>query len=188
MQFRKILTWTFCSAFTLFLSSTYAESGNMLPDVQNDMHPAAGYFFSVGLLPPVAGSMNFGYQFNRNFGLQAGVLGIWESTLGLDFDTATIYDVAMRGVLPLGNRGEMFGKLGVGVINGQVQVSLPVFGTIKQTGESVGPTFGLGFGFYFTPHWVGTLEYSGIYSVGSKTLKDGVKGVPMIGVAYHFAG
>ncbi len=188
MRFTKILKWVSCSIAAIFLSNSYAQSADTVPDDQNPANSAAGYFISVATFPIYAGSINVGYHFTRNLGIQAGVLGIWQSALGLDVDTAAIYDVAMRVALPLGDHGELFGKLGVGLINGQVQVALPLFGTIKQSGQSIGPTFGLGLGYYFTRHWAGTIEYSGIYSLGSRVLKDGVKGVPMIGVAYHFVG
>lgn len=188
MRLTSMLKWLFCSIVAMFLSNTDAQSTDTVSNADNPVNSAAGYFLSVSAFPIYAGSINIGYHFTRNLGIQAGVLSIWETALGLDVDTATIYDVAMRGAVPLGDHGEIFGKLGVGIIDGQVQVSLPLFGTIKQSGSSIGPTFGLGLGYYFTRHWTGTLEYSGIYSVGSQVLKNGVKGVPMIGVTYHFVG
>jgi hypothetical protein len=177
-----------CGAlFSLFLIDTCAQADTDI-GAESPANSAAGYFISVNTLPPFAAGMNAGYQFTRNLGVQAGVIGIWESDFGLEVDTAAIYDIALRGVVPIGNHGEFFSKLGVGIIDGQVNVSAPLIGTIKQNGQSMGPTFGVGFGYYFTRRWVGTVEYTGIYSVGSSVLKDGIKGLPMIGVTYHFVG
>lgn len=184
---KSCLTIACGTLFSLFLINTYAQT-DVYSSADSPANSAAGYFLSVNTLPPFAAGMNAGYQFTRNLGVQAGVIGIWETNFGLDVDTATIYDVAMRGVVPIGDHGEFFSKLGVGMIDGQVKVSLPLFGTVKQNGQSMGPTFGVGFGYYFTRRWAGTVEYTGIYSVGSKVLKNGVKGLPMIGVAYHFVG
>lgn len=178
-----------CLFFSSYLINSYAATEDAAPLNSEDAAAySSGYFISANMLPPFAGEINGGYQFNRNLGLQLGVIGIWQTSFGLDFDTATIYDIAMRGAMPLGSSAEVFGKLGVGVINGKVKVAVPLLGTIKQTGESVGPTFALGLGYYFTRHLTGNIEYTGIYSTGSSVLQNGVKGLPMIGITYHFTG
>jgi hypothetical protein len=186
---KKCLRIVGCLFSLSYLIASYAGDQNNVPISSEDAAEySSGYFISAGMLPPIAGEINGGYLFNRNLGLQLGLVSLWDSSFGWDFDTATIYDIAMRGSVPLGSKGEFFGKLGVGVINGEVKVSMPWIGTIKQTGESVGPTFALGLGYYFTRHLAGTIEYTGIYSTGSTLLRNGVKAVPLIGVTYHFTG
>lgn len=186
---KKYLQIACCLFSSSYLIYTYADTQDAAPlSSQDAVEYSSGYFISANMLPPYAGEINGGYMFSRNIGLQLGLIGIWQTVLGFDVDAATIYDIALRGAMPLGDTGEVFGKLGVGVINGQVKVTMPLLGTIKQTGESVGPTFAVGLGYYFTRHLAGTIEYTGIYSTGSSVLRNGVKGLPMIGVTYHFTG
>ena len=134
----------------------------------------------------VVNSLYAGYQLTPYFGVQAGVMGIWDGFAPFQIDTATIYSVDARGVLPLGMHAELFGKLGVGIINAQVQTSFPGLFSGTQTAESFGPTYGLGFGYCFTPSWTATIQLDGIYTTGSQILRSGFKQAPTIGVMYHF--
>jgi opacity protein-like surface antigen len=119
------------------------------------------------------GGLNLGDQFTPNFGAELGA-----SIYSLAFSTLTMYDLVAKGVLPLNQRGEFFGKLGVGL----ARLRVCVLGCDSH--ERVGPAFGLGFAYNFTHRWAGTLEYNGIYL--SSPYSKGIVGALTIGATRHF--
>lgn len=175
-----------CSALVTCFSVTFAADANNTSSASsNATNLSTGFYGSFSTLL-VVNSLYAGYQFTPHLGVQAGVMGIWDGFAPFQIDTATIYSVDARGVLPLGMHAEFFGKLGVGMINAQVKTYFPGLFSGTQTAESIGPTYGLGFGYCFTPSWAATIQLDGIYTTGSHILKSGFKQAPTIGVTYHF--
>lgn len=119
------------------------------------------------------GGINLGDQFTPNFGAELGA-----SIYSLAFSTLTMYDLVGKGVLPLNQRGEFFGKLGLGL----ARLRVCVLGCDSH--ERVGPAFGFGFAYNFTHRWAGTLEYNGIYL--SSPYSKGIVGALTIGATRHF--
>ena len=77
---------------------------------------------------------NVGYLFNRYYGVEAGLTGS---------DNYFMYDAAVKGVLPLSNLVNLYGKLGAGVNN--------YSGTNSPT--TVGLLYGAGVGFNIAHNW-----------------------------------
>lgn len=170
MKLPKITVLTACALMTM---SAFAQTNRV-----------TGFFVSLNTLPVFVYGVDAGYQFTPNVGLQAGVQTLWAMSGFAGLDSATIYDVAVRGILPVGAKAEFFGKLGVGVITGTSETYIL---NSKQTTESVGATYGLGFGYCFTPRWMLAIQATGIYSTGSQLISSGFKAIPTISVTYHFA-
>lgn len=175
MQFNKILKISFCAVISAFLTNTYANT-----------NLSTGVFASLNTFP-IGLSGTLGYQFTPHFGLQADALGAISGGAGFDFDNVSIYDIAIRGVMPLATRAELFAQLGVGVVSASETFNLPSVPQFTINAQSVGPTYGLGFGYCFTKHWMLSILGFGIYSTDSQVIKSGFKTIPMIGLTYHFA-
>lgn len=183
---RKILKFFCCvAAAGLLTGVAYAQSSESSFPAENN---TTGTFASFSTLLIING-VELGYQFTPTWGVEGDVFSMWGTELGFDIDTATIYSVAMRGVLPLGKQFELFGKLGVGVINAQVKIYNIFNNTVlyNKTSEAMGPTLGVGLGYCFTSHWMLTAQYNGIYTSGTSILRSGFKGMPTVGITYHFA-
>lgn len=83
---------------------------------------SSGAYFDVGLgasnisnLPTGAATanMNWGYNFNRGFALEAGWAAMPSSQWGM-LDNYNVYDIAAKGTIPLSNVFDLYGRLGVG--------------------------------------------------------------------------
>ena len=77
---------------------------------------------------------NFGYMFDRYFAVEAGFTG------GNNY---FMYDGAVKGILPLNNIVDLYGKLGVGINNYNGLFS----------NSSVGLLYGGGIAFHIAPKW-----------------------------------
>lgn len=189
MQLSKIITRLLVTVFAgyLLVPTGFAVS-NISSDTQiYPKNTTTGMFASLGGIPPVIGQVVIGYQFTPNWGVQLGAEGIWGTISGFDLDTVGIYDAAIRGILPLGTRFQLYGKIGLGIIHGEQVFTNPFTGNVyTDISESVGPTFALGLGFCFSPHWMLSIEGNGIYSTGSSLLRDGFKTLPLITITYNF--
>lgn len=166
----KITVLTVCAFMTM---SAFAQ-----------INRVTGFFVSLNTLPVFVYGVDVGYQFTPTIGLQAGAQTLWALSGFAGVDSATIYDVAARGILPIDSKAEFFGKLGVGMVNGTSNTYIL---NSKQTTDSVGVTYGLGFGYCFTPRWMLAVQATGIYSTGSQLIRSGFKTIPTINVTYHFA-
>lgn len=186
MQIKKIIKLSSCVVLSAFLTNTYAQSAATHSNTTNN---STGFFVSLNALPIFAGGVDLGYLFTQHFGVQAGVFGFWSTSTGFDLENATIYDIAMRGVLPVGDHAEFFGKLGVGVISATENLYNPFVPNqilATWTAQSFGPTYALGFGYCFTKHWMASIQGTGIYSTGSQLIRSGFKIIPTVGVTYTF--
>ncbi len=145
---------------------------------------------------PAAGGLNIGYLFNRYFGVEAGVQGytqsnsINETIFGDNVnDSASVSMiagyVAAKGVLPLGDSFDLYGKLGVGSFAMYYDETLSDnSGTVTASANKTeaAPMFAAGVGFYPANHVEISLEQS-IYYLHDEQVGFGFTGA---GVTYHF--
>jgi OmpA-OmpF porin, OOP family len=107
-----------------------------------------------------------GYQFNRNFALEAsyfdyGSVSASGQTFGVPFNVsgdATAFGIAAVGILPLGDRFSLFGKLGL--LNTEIDVTAAGIGGAFSDSDSetglhigVGVMFDLGRNFSMRAEW-----------------------------------
>lgn len=114
-----------------------------------------------------------GYEFNRNLAVEIGYADLGEAkgsgTIGGGINIqgnskATAFDVVGVGILPIGERFGVYGKLGLyaGEISGHGTASLPNFPSSQSTtgdDSASGGTFGLGARYSFTRHVAARVEW-----------------------------
>jgi OmpA-OmpF porin, OOP family len=92
-----------------------------------------------------------GYQFNRNFALEAsyfdyGSVSASGQTFGIPFSVsgdATAFGIAAMGILPLGDRVSLFGKLGL--LNTEIDVTAAgIGGAVSESDSETGLHIGVG--------------------------------------------
>lgn len=106
---------------------------------------------------PSAIKLNAGYQFNRNFAIEGGYLGLSDEDY-IDYlgDSATNsvsgWDIKAVGILPLSYQFSLLGKLGIADIRSSTNTytSSPYFTYTYGTSSKSGLTYGLGAKFDFT--------------------------------------
>jgi hypothetical protein len=89
-----------------------------------------------------AGSVNAGYNFNRAFALEGGYNVLASSQFGATV-TSNIFDVAVKGTLPLSDVFSLYGRAGVG------------YGIDGWSGTASG-----------TPSWLCAGQYNANYATG----------------------
>ncbi len=87
---------------------------------------------STGSSYNFAGNANAGYMFNRYFGVEGGFTAS---------NNYYLYDVAAKGVLPLGDVVDLYGKLGFGLSN---------YNGPNANGDIF---YGAGVAFHIAPDW-----------------------------------
>ena len=95
----------------------------------------------------------FGKQFSRSFDLEVSYrdLGTHQQTIGANTVDAeiTAYDIAARGVLPLGKRIQLFGKAGLARV--EIDGSLDAGGLVQNLDvDDWDPIYGVGLDFKLT--------------------------------------
>lgn len=89
---------------------------------ENSSLDYSGAYFDVGLgasrisnLPSGAATanLNWGYNFNKGFALEAGWAGMPSGQWGM-LDNYNVYGVAAKGTIPLSNTFSLYGRLGLG--------------------------------------------------------------------------
>lgn len=131
----------------------------------------------------------FGYQFHRNWGVEAGyndfgqaVATYPESGLNNEYTGAIKgWEFSVKGNLPLTENLDLFGKAG----------------TLKWDGDNTGPysyhsdddwapMVGIGLEYKLTPSWVARVEYQYFDSVGSDQLGGSNIHFTSLGLSYRF--
>lgn len=81
-----------------------------------------GWYFDLGAgasktenLPTGAANINVnvGYEFTKGLGLEVGWIGMPSQQYG-SFDNYNVYDLALKGSIPMGDTFSLYGRLGVG--------------------------------------------------------------------------
>ena len=106
-------------------NNSYGDSHPVYVDINSGVNTSNN---NLGL------NANVGYLFNRYYAVEAGLTGS---------DNYFLYDVAAKGILPLGSIVNLYGKLGVGVNN--------YSGTNSPT--TIGILYGAGVGFNIAHNW-----------------------------------
>ena len=167
------LTGAVCS---LFLMTASAES----LDAYN-LHN--GFYLTGNTMPIFAGGVDAGYLFTPRLGVEVGYDSIWDWYL-LGTVDVSMYHLDVKTIMPFGSRGELFGKFGVGIINGTEKNTL--LSNYNQTSQSWGASVGFGIGYDVMPSWVITLEANGMIYPESHTLNGGLALIPSIGLTHYF--
>ncbi len=137
---------------------------------------------------PAAGGLNVGYLFNRYVGLEVGLQGYTQS----DSISTSLFSAssslsmlasyaAVKGVLPLGDSFDIYGKLGAAAFTTFESVTVGGISTSANTTEAA-PLFAAGVGFYPVKQVEISLDQS-IYYLHNEKIGFGFTGA---GVTYHF--
>lgn len=120
-----------------------------------------------------AASLFLARQFNTHFAVEGGFAHYSVSFLG-----ASIFDVVAKGILPLGSRVMLFGKLGGAL----AETEACFLGC--ETHNEFAPAVGAGLGVGINQNWATTLEYNAVY-LSSSTV-SGLIGGLTIGATRYF--
>jgi len=98
-----------------------------------------------------------GYSFFRNFAVEAGYVDVGqasiETTVPIQSSSSAEADgfaLEAVGVLPLGERFELFAKYGWYMWDATVSASIQGLGTVSASDDGTDPTYGIGFGWNVT--------------------------------------
>jgi hypothetical protein len=124
---KKIVGIILCSAtVTAFAAdNSYSSNNPVYVDANVGVNTSSN---DLGL------NANIGYLFNNYYGIEGGITGS---------NNYFMYDAAVKGVLPLGDVINLYGKLGIGVNN--------YSGT--NSPNQVGLLYGAGVGFNVSRNW-----------------------------------
>lgn len=102
-----------------------------------------------------------GYLFNEHFGLEGGVANLRKSTLSGAGYTVTgepqSYYLAGRAALPIGNRFELYGKVGAARTHTRLNVTGNVL--VSAANNQTSPLLGVGAAFMFDKQVAAVIEY-----------------------------
>ena len=132
-------------------------SGDMLP------------FSSSAMSEGVSGRVAAGYQFNQYVAVEGGY-----TMTGQDFLSSVqqnAIDLEVKGILPLADKFNVFGKLGGAYVDQR-----------SSDADGVQPLYGLGIGYDISPQVSADLSWTRV--VGNDSIKD--SNLFAVGVAYHF--
>lgn len=135
-----------------------------------------------------------GYQFNRNFAIEAGYIDLGEASAAgptPPFGTtsviqeATAFDVVAVGMLPIMDRFSVFGKLGFYRADTDVSVTNTVLGSFSESDSNTDLTFGAGVRYDFTRNLAVRAEWQRYSDLGISDLESDVD-VFSLGVLWRF--
>lgn len=130
-----------------------------------------------------------GYQFSRNFALEMGLTGVGEfEASGIGQRTTInigIAEGAAVGILPLGDKFSIFGKVGLYTANVETRTET-IFGSSTEDKRSTDLTYGAGVGFAVTPKLQVRGEWQRYQDVESADLRKSDVDIVTLGVVYRF--
>ncbi len=162
--FKKIIALAVLSSFAGTLCAGTAPG----PYIEGQLGKTViGIFWDWGNqagVGPVGWAVNGGYQFSPHFAVEGGYMGASEGF--------SIFDAALKGIIPVCNRFNLFGKLGAGYL-------ASINNSHHDNGQT-GPFLGVGAGYSITPNLDFNVQLSG--------LTWGVINVGLVstGLSYHF--
>lgn len=142
---------------------------------------------------PGAAGFNIGFQFNPHLALEASIQSLYEHTnwnfgygiKGSESDDIMFPALAVKGILPIGNRITFYAKAGAAIAIVSVKAT-GVFANstanVQSTGSEFAPMLGAGMGIYLTHHFETSIDQTFYYLTKDKT----VYGMTGIGLTYHF--
>ena len=112
-----------------------------------------------------------GYQFNRNFALEAGYTDLGQASadfpgMGSVSLGASGFEFMALGIAPLGERWSLYGKLGLFAWDIDVSDSTGLVGNFSESGTDL--TYGFGVGVDFTKRWGARFEYQVYSDIGNE--------------------
>ena len=90
-----------------------------------------------------AGAINAGYNFNHALALEVGYNLLPSSQFGTTTVTENVFDVAVKGTLPLTEMFSLYGRLGVGIGNNNWSGTAPAGNCVLCT-SGLSSTYGVG--------------------------------------------
>lgn len=90
-----------------------------------------------------AGAINVGYNFNQALAIEIGDTLLPSSQFGTTTVTENVFDVAVKGTLPLSEMFSLYGRLGLGVGSNSWSGTAPV-GNCILCGSGLNSTYGVG--------------------------------------------
>jgi LysM repeat protein len=157
---------------------------------------SSGAYFDIGLgasnisnLPTGAATanMNWGYNFNRGFALEAGWTAMPSSQWGM-LDNYNVYDIAAKGTIPLSNVFDLYGRLGLGAAYSSWSGTCldPMYSTPGSTWSMVG-LVGVGVAFNLNQNFSLYLENNNYIPTTSRSSGAfGEASSVMFGFQYNF--
>jgi len=130
----------------------------------------------------LGGEIFGGYQFNKYIAAEAGYIQFANtkaSGLGLSQTIKThAFDVVAKGILPINNQFELFGKAGL------ARISAKSSGDIKGSASATRPIAAIGASYFVTKSLSIDASFTRIFKGGNFDTNGDLAGV---GVSYHFA-
>lgn len=140
---RKILAILLCGmSFGGYAADTTIANNSDTSDVYVNVNTG---FATFANLPTGswAGALNVGYNFNQALAIEIGDTLLPSSQLGTTTVTENVFDVAVKGTLPLTEMFSLYGRLGLGVGSNSWSGTAPV-GNCILCGSGLNSTYGVG--------------------------------------------
>jgi OOP family OmpA-OmpF porin len=151
--------------------SKYDLSNNGTGPFGSDDHDTAAKIYGGGM-------------FNQNFGLELGYIHFGEIDRAGGSTRAQGLNLSLVGKAPLGDRFDVFGKLGT--TYGWTRTSTAVASGLPGGKENgFGVSYGVGGSYYFTPQLAGVLEWESHDLKFAGTGRDQIKAVT-VGLRYNY--
>jgi OmpA-OmpF porin, OOP family len=132
----------------------------------------------------VASKIYAGGSFNRNLGLELAYIHMGTMDRAGGSTRAQGVDLSLVGRVPLGDRFDVFGK--VGTTYGWTRASaVPASGLGGGKDHGFGVSYGVGASYYFTPQWAAVLEWESHDFRFAGTGRDAVHATT-VGVRYNY--
>jgi len=128
-----------------------------------------------------------GYQINKHFAVELGYYQLGEATASGTF-RATIeskaWDLVAVGILPIGDKFSVYGKLGMYMADTDFSTNNPAFSNESKSNTDL--TYGIGVGYDFTKNFGIRAEYQVFKDVGGGDIGTADVDVMSIGIVYRF--
>ncbi len=153
----------------------------------------------------LAGRIALGYQFNQNFAVEAGYLQLGNGKINLGSQTLlpiapsqvnlnlhqNVFDLVGKGILPVGNNFNVYGKLGVAYVttNISAKAQTPGLPTINANFNTIAkhkwaPEVALGVSYDITPNVFIDTSWTHIQPIGKN--RPGNIDFAAVGLGYSF--
>lgn len=152
----------------------------------------------------IAGRLFAGFKFNQNLALESGFTKFSNmntsatTTTGLVTDSTSgqiksyAVDLVVKGILPLQNGFDLYGKLGAAYLNEDANVSetisipgMSATNSANKTSDAIYPTYGAGVSYTFNPNLTGDVSWMHIQKIGDNDYLGNTDFVG-VGLTYNF--
>lgn len=137
----------------------------------------------------IAGRLAVGYQFNQNFAVEAGYLQLRSKKTNVqDVDlklSQHAIDLAAKGILPIANNLNAYGKLGVAYVTTTTKSNNDAVTAATVNKYKWAPEAAVGVSYDITPNMSVDTSWTHIQSIGGKNRPGNIDFVA-VGVGYNF--